>query len=69
MDRRFEAIAHKYRTRLIRQFGSTVAGKTHPHSHVDIAVLLEQPDFSLRDHAELLHGPHALSPFGAKSRL
>jgi predicted nucleotidyltransferase len=55
MDRRIEAIAHKYRTRLILQFGSTVSGKTHPRSDVDIAVLLEHPDLSLRDHAELLH--------------
>jgi predicted nucleotidyltransferase len=60
MDRRLEEIARKYRARLILQFGSTVSGKTHPRSDADIAVLLDQPDLSLRDHAELLHDLQSL---------
>ena len=60
MDREIEAIAHKYRTRLILQFGSTVSGHTHPRSDVDIAVLLESANLSLHDHAELLHDLQSL---------
>lgn len=60
MDRQIEAIAHKYRTRLILQFGSTVSGKTHPRSDVDIAVVLESANLSMHDHAELLHDLQAL---------
>jgi len=55
MEGQLEAIAHKYRARLILRFGSTVSGKTHPRSDVDIAVLLDHADLSLRDRAELLH--------------
>jgi predicted nucleotidyltransferase len=60
MDRQLEEIADKYRARLILQFGSTVSGKTHPRSDLDIAVLLEQPDLSLRDRAELQHDLQSL---------
>jgi len=55
MDGQLEAIAHKHRARLILRFGSTVSGKTHARSDVDIAVLLDHPDLSLRERAELLH--------------
>lgn len=60
MDRRLEEIARKHRARLVLQFGSTVSGKTHPRSDVDIAVLLERPDLSLRAHAELQHDLQSL---------
>jgi predicted nucleotidyltransferase len=53
MDPQLAAIAHKYSARLILRFGSTVSGKTHPRSDVDIAVLLAHPDVSLRERAEL----------------
>lgn len=55
MDGELEAIAHKHRARLILRFGSTVSAKTHARSDVDIAVLLDHPDLSLRERAELLH--------------
>jgi len=53
MDRQLDAIAQTYGARLILRFGSTVSGKTHPRSDVDIAVLLAHPDVSLRERAEL----------------
>jgi predicted nucleotidyltransferase len=60
MDGQLEAIAHKHRARLILRFGSTVSGKTHARSDIDIAVLLDRPDLSLRDRAELLHDLQSL---------
>ena len=60
MDGQLEAIAHKHRARLILRFGSTVSGKTHARSDVDIAVLLDHPDLSLRERAELLHDLQSL---------
>jgi predicted nucleotidyltransferase len=60
MDGQLEAIARKHRARLILQFGSTVSGKTHPRSDIDIAVLLDRPDISLRERAELLHDLQSL---------
>ena len=54
-QRRLHTIASRFGARLILQFGSTVSGRTHARSDVDIAVLLDRPDLSLRDHAELLH--------------
>ncbi len=49
------AIAKKYGVRLVLQFGSSVTGRGHARSDVDIAVLLEQPTVSLADYAQLLH--------------
>jgi len=60
MDRQLDAIAQTYGARLILRFGSTVSGKTHPRSDVDIAVLLAHPDLSLRDRAELAHALQSL---------
>ena len=54
-QQRLATIATKHGVRLILQFGSTVSGKTHAGSDVDIAVLLEDPQLSLQRHAELLH--------------
>jgi predicted nucleotidyltransferase len=63
MDPRLlEEIARKHRARLILQFGSTVTGKTHARSDVDVAVLLEQGDLSLRGHADLVHDLQSLFP-------
>ncbi len=59
-QRRLEQHAERYGVRLLLQFGSTVAGTTHPRSDIDLAVLLDRPDLSLRDHAELLHELQAL---------
>lgn len=56
MDRqRLATIAAKYGARLVLQFGSSVSGKTHAGSDVDIAVLLEEPELSLQRHSELVH--------------
>jgi predicted nucleotidyltransferase len=49
-----DRVAHAHGIRLILLFGSSVTGKTHPRSDVDVAVLLERPDLSLEDHARLL---------------
>jgi predicted nucleotidyltransferase len=43
----FEAIARRHGARLLVQFGSTVSGRTHPGSDVDVAVLFEgDPTFA-----------------------
>jgi predicted nucleotidyltransferase len=54
-QQRLAEIAQRHGARLILQFGSTVSGKTHPGSDVDLAVLLADPNLSLQRHAELLH--------------
>ncbi len=61
-QQRLEAIAAKHRVRLILQFGSTVSGKVHPRSDVDLAVLLEKPELSLEDYSDLLHELQTLFP-------
>ena len=52
---RLETIASRFGVRLILQFGSTVSGRVHAGSEVDLAVLLDRPDFPLRDRVRLLH--------------
>lgn len=52
---RLPAIAERYGIRLLLQFGSTVSGKTHAGSDVDLAVLLDHPDPSPQAYAELIH--------------
>jgi predicted nucleotidyltransferase len=37
----FDAIARSHRARLLLQYGSTISGRTHPGSDVDVAVLFE----------------------------
>ncbi len=49
------AIAKRYGVRLVLQFGSSVTGRDHARSDVDIAVLLEQPTVSSAEYAQLLH--------------
>jgi predicted nucleotidyltransferase len=44
---RLEAVARKHEIVLLVQFGSTVSGREHPGSDVDLAVLLGQPAPSL----------------------
>ena len=42
----FDAIARRHRARLILQYGSTVSGRIHAGSDVDVAVLFEgDPDY------------------------
>lgn len=54
-EQRLAAIAERYGARLVLQFGSSVSGKTHAGSDVDLAVLLEEPDISTQRYAELVH--------------
>lgn len=48
-------LARTHGVRLMLQFGSTVRGKAHAGSDVDIGVVLDCPDLSLRAYAELEH--------------
>jgi predicted nucleotidyltransferase len=50
-----EDLARTYGIRLMVLFGSAVTGRIRPDSDVDIAVLLDRPDLSFRDLAELEH--------------
>jgi uncharacterized protein len=49
-----EAIGRRHGILLLLQFGSTVTGSTHPDSDLDLAILLEHPPSTLKDHAELI---------------
>ena len=57
-----EEIARRHRIRLIVQFGSSVTGKTHARSDVDLAILLEGPPLPFGEHAELVHELQGLFP-------
>ena len=61
-DARLEEIARRHGIRLLLQFGSTVSGRVHPRSDVDLSVLLHRPSGSLRERAELLHDLQSLFP-------
>ncbi len=50
-----ERVARTHGIRLLLQFGSTVTGRTHAKSDVDVAALLEHPDQTLDEHATMLH--------------
>jgi predicted nucleotidyltransferase len=58
------AIAKNYGVLLVLQFGSSVTGKTHARSDVDIAVLLDRPEISFQEHADLLDALQRLFPGG-----
>jgi predicted nucleotidyltransferase len=55
-------IAKRHGVLLALQFGSSVTGKTHGRSDVDVAVLLEHPELSFRQHADLLDDFQQLFP-------
>jgi len=61
-EARLEEIARRHGVRLLLQFGSTVSGRTHARSDVDLAVLLHRSSVSLREHADLLHDLQSLYP-------
>ncbi len=61
-DGRLEAIATRFGVRLILQFGSSVTGKTHARSDLDLAILLDGPPLSLSEHGELAHALQGLFP-------
>jgi len=62
MQADFSDIAKRFGIRLVLQFGSSVTGKTHPRSDVDIAILLDRPEISFREHADLLDDVQQLFP-------
>jgi predicted nucleotidyltransferase len=55
-------IAETHGVLLLLQFGSSVTGRVHPRSDVDLAALLDRPRISLRERAALLHDLQAFSP-------
>lgn len=56
------AIARKYGIVLLLRFGSSVTGKMHEHSDIDLAVLLREVPESWEVHGELLGDLQALYP-------
>ncbi len=55
-------IARKHGIILLLRFGSSVTGRLHAHSDVDLAVLLERVPGSLAAHAQLLEALQQLFP-------
>lgn len=54
MQADLETIAERHGILLVLRFGSSVSGKTHARSDVDIAVLLNRPGLSFQERADLL---------------
>lgn len=52
-DEALARIARRHGIRLILQFGSTVSGRTHERSDLDIAVLLDAPSATFRTLGEI----------------
>ena len=48
-----EKVAEQHRIRLMIQFGSTVTGRRHPGSDLDLAVLLDRSDLSMHTILEI----------------
>ena len=59
---RLGAVARKHGIRLLLQFGSTVSGRTHPRSDVDLAVLVERRPESLDAQVDLVSDVASLLP-------
>lgn len=57
-----ETIARRHGIVLLLQFGSTLTGRLHPRSDVDLAVLLDRPRLSLGELADLHHDLQRLVP-------
>ena len=53
-ERGLEDVARRHGIRLILRFGSTVTGRQHPRSDLDLAVLLEQTPTTFDAHSALL---------------
>ncbi|GIW41377.1 MAG: hypothetical protein KatS3mg076_1954 [Candidatus Binatia bacterium] len=60
--RKIEPLARKHGILLLLRFGSTVTGKTHSRSDVDLAVLLSRVPDSLGAYTELLEDLQGLFP-------
>jgi predicted nucleotidyltransferase len=59
---RLAEVALKHGIKLVLQFGSSVSGKTHPRSDLDLAVLLGRRDLSWQEIAEITHELQMLGP-------
>lgn len=59
---RLPGVCRTHGIRLLLQFGSTVSGRAHAASDMDLAVLLERRPVSLDAHAELTGDLRALMP-------
>lgn len=57
-----KTIAERHGILLVLRFGSSVSGKTHARSDVDIAVLLNRPKLSFEEHVDLLRDLQHLFP-------
>src|SRR6266850_6965151 len=55
-------IAERHGIRMLLQFGSTVTGKVHERSDVDLGVVLDRPSIGLRERAELEPDLQSLFP-------
>ena len=62
MQEHLKDIAQKHGIVLALKFGSSVTGREHPKSDVDLAILLDQPNVTLGEHAELLQSLQPLFP-------
>ena len=62
MQEELKEIAQKHGIVLVLKFGSSVTGRMHPKSDVDLAVLLERSTITLQEHAELLQSLQPLFP-------
>lgn len=55
-------IAKKHGVALVLKFGSSVTGREHPGSDLDIAVLLDRSTITFQEHLELLQSLQPLFP-------
>ena len=62
MQTDLKEIAQRHGIVLALQFGSSVTGRVHLKSDVDVAILLDRSTIALREHAELLQGLQPLFP-------
>jgi len=62
MQEALKDIAQKHGIVLALKFGSSVTGQVHPKSDLDLAILLDRSNITLREHAELLQSLQSLFP-------
>lgn len=62
MEKRLRGIAQKHGVVLVLKFGSSVTGREHPGSDVDLAVLLDRSDVPFQEHVELHQSLQPLFP-------
>jgi len=62
MQEDLKDIAQKHGIVLVLKFGSSVTGRMHLRSDVDLAILLDRSTITLQEHAELLQSLQPLFP-------